>query len=290
MSMQIELIGCTSAGKSTFTEALIASGSNHGCSVQTSYDYVLKRYGLAWLSPRSIRMLALNGIALVGALIGYSRRPQLFRLIISILYNLPSTISWRERLKIARITSRNLGIHLIVEQAPNDHLILADEGMVQVVHYLFVHLHQRPNFATIDRYLALIPLPELVLYYQQPETVLVERTTRRGHKRIPTQTPGAVEQFIEHAYRVFEHVAASPRIRKRRVILNGQTDTIIECPSTRDEINGDDVGDGTVDAAANFLHLLAQIEQTTQDNKQVAPDSLTTTLSNTDSHPVKECV
>jgi len=239
--------------------------------VQTSYDYVLARYGFGWVAPHSLRMLVLNGIALVGALIGYSRQPALFRLIASVLCNLPRAISWHERLKIARIASRNLGIHLIVNQAPADRLILADEGLVQAVHYLFVYLNEEPDYRTLERYLALIPLPDLVLYYRQPKALLVERTMRRGHKRIPDPTPNAVEQFIGHAYHVLEHVAATALLSERRFILDGQSDTIVARPTHVAETDA-----AIADATAGFLHLLAQYEQTVLGNKRTASGSVAT--------------
>ena len=222
--MQVELIGCTSAGKSTITKQIIARGRQRGLQVSSSYDYVLGRHHLGWIKPHSLRMLLLNSLAL-GYCLGLAwRHWALLRFVFGILRTLPATVSRQERIKIARITLRNLGIHAIIARAghqPN-HLILADEGAIQVVHYLFVHLRTAPPLDQLAAYLQRTPLPNLVLYYRQPRELLLARTLRRGHKRIPERTAENVAQFIDHAIYVFEHVADEPIIRQRTLVVDGQ--------------------------------------------------------------------
>lgn len=248
--MQIEFIGCTSAGKSTFIKALSTEATAAGSRVQTSYDYVLSRMRLSRLAPHPLRMLVLNLVALASAVIAYAGEPRLLRLTLTLLYKLPPEISLRERLKILRITSRNVGIHRIVATAPAATIILADEGNVQVVHYLFVHVRQPADLAVIDRYLAIVPLADLLVYYHQPQTVLVGRVMERGHKRIQPHTTEAVQAFVEHARCVFDHVAVSPVLADRLFVLDGQTNELLRQPKACSSAN-------TMQPLLALLHRLA---------------------------------
>jgi hypothetical protein len=229
--MQIELIGCTSAGKSTLAAQLVSAGQRAGVRIEKSYDYLLQRYGVGWVHQHQFRMLLLNLLAVPAAFGYFLRQPALFWWLLLHLRQLPAAVSVGERLKIARITCRNLGIHALIQRAPADQLILADEGNVQIAHYLFVHLVQQPDLAAIEAYLRLVPLPDLVLYYKQPQAVLVERTLRRGHKRIPTCTLDQVQQFIAHAAGTFAHMASVPRLQERLITVDGQSHALVQQPS-----------------------------------------------------------
>ena len=220
--MLVELIGCTSAGKSTLTKTVAKRAQQQGIPFSTSYDFVLAHYGLGWVKPHAIRMALLNNLAIWRCVRSAGRHWGLLRFVFGVLHSMPSTVSRRERLKIARITLRNLGIHEIITQADTtDRVILADEGTLQVVHYLFVHLQTPPACDQLTAYLQRAPLPDLALYYRQPAALLIERTMRRGHKRIPQRTAANVERFIGHAVQVFEQVVAEPTIHRRTLIVNG---------------------------------------------------------------------
>lgn len=222
--MQIELIGCTSAGKSTLTRQMTERGRQQAIQVCNSYDFVLQHYRLGWIKPHSLRMLLLNSLALGRCIRAARRHWALLRFIFSILHTLPATVKVGERLKIARITLRNLGIHDIIARAnQHDMIVLADEGTIQVVHYLFVHLRSAPALDQLAAYLQQTPLPDLVLYYRQPAELLQARTLQRGHKRIVEHTTANVERFIDHALAVFEHVIAEPVVQQRTLIVDGCT-------------------------------------------------------------------
>ncbi|MCE7981961.1 MAG: hypothetical protein DYG89_12265 [Caldilinea sp. CFX5] len=257
--MQVELIGCTSAGKSTLTQRMLNRAHTAGIKLSTSYDFVLAHYGLGWVKPHAMRMALLNNLALWRCLQSAGCHWGLLRFVFGVLRTLPPAISRGERLKIARITLRNLGIHEIIAQANDpDLVILADEGALQVVHYLFVHVQTPPALDQLSAYLQRAPRPDLVLYYRQPATVLIERTLRRGHKRIPERSQEKVERFIGHARQVFETVVAEPAIRQRTLIVNGQSQQIEYSPAAEGQT-------GSIEKAA-LAHLVARLlaEETEQ--------------------------
>lgn len=229
--MQVELIGCTSAGKSTLIQQMLQNGAARDIPIMTSYDFVLWRYALGWVRPRALRMLLLHGLAFWACLRTIGKHRQFLTLILRLLWELPHSIPLTERLKIARITLRNLGIHEIVTRNASDTmLVLADEGTIQAAHYLFVHVTEQPDLQNLAAYLEQAPLPDLLVYYQQPEAILVERTLVRGHKRIRPPSFERVSHFIQHAAAVFTYAANVPLIRSRTLLVDGQEQRILYRP------------------------------------------------------------
>lgn len=225
----IELIGCTSAGKSTLAQHMVEAGRRHGLKISTSYEFVLNQYHLGWIKNHAMRMFLLNLLALGACITSSWRNYALFRCVIHIIRGLPMSVGWRERLKIARIALRNIGIHELVRSIiPNDQIVLADEGTIQIVHYLFVHTNSPPDLKKLTNYLRRMPLPDIVVNYRQPEEVLIARTLARGHKRIPDKSPTNVANFIRHALTVFDQVAHEALIQRRIIDVDGVHNRI-EC-------------------------------------------------------------
>lgn len=220
--MHIELIGCTSAGKSSLSQKLLANPRQAGYELITSYDFVLRWARFGWLRNHKARMVILNMVALIACLLAWPRRRALYRFIAGTILRLPGHIRPAEKLKIVRIAARNIGIDEIIRRnrAANQ-VILADEGMLHIASYLFVHVTQPPNFADLVTFLRLVALPELVVYIEQPEAVLVTRTIRKGHKRIPGGAPHLVEAFIRHSIDLFDRLAADPNVQARLLTIRG---------------------------------------------------------------------
>jgi hypothetical protein len=66
-------------------------------------------------------------------------------------------------------------------------------------------------------------LPDVVLYLQQEEEVLVSRTLGRGHARIAGSTPDNIVHFIKQAVNVFNEMINIPEIQERLLIVDGST-------------------------------------------------------------------
>ena len=62
--MQIELIGCTSAGKSTLAACIVASCRVRGIEVVKSDDFVLERVRLQWIRRRLARTVLMDVLSL----------------------------------------------------------------------------------------------------------------------------------------------------------------------------------------------------------------------------------
>jgi hypothetical protein len=218
--MQIELIGCTSAGKSRFAQKMLKSNNHNGLHLVTSYDFVIDWAHLDWVKNHRIRMLFLNLIALSACLLTWRSNLNFYRFVIGVILRLPADVRPFEKLKIARIAARNVGIFEIVRRNSYDHqVVLADEGTLQIAHYLFVHVSVEPNMSDLETFVRLVSLPEVAVYIEEPESVLISRTRKRGHKRIPENMPALVDRFIKHGIAVFDKLVESPALEGKVLIV-----------------------------------------------------------------------
>jgi hypothetical protein len=222
--MQIELIGCTSAGKSSLAENIIKHNHQYGLNLVTSYDFVLRWAHLDWIKNNPVRMLVLNLIALFACLFTLRKNLVFYRFVMGVILRLPPMISLFEKLKIARIVARNMGIDEIVRRNSSDQqVVLADEGTLHTAHYLFVHVSAEPDMGGLDTFIRLVPLPDVAIYVRQPESVLISRISKRGHKRIPEGAPALVNRFVKHGVTVFEKLIEYSNLEGRLLIVsNGE--------------------------------------------------------------------
>lgn len=220
--MQIELIGCTSAGKSNLIKNILRSNHHDGFSLVTSYDFVLKWAHLDWIKNHLNRMLCLNLIALFACLFTWRKNLEFYRFVIGVILRLPSKVGVFERLKIARIAARNVGIYEIVcRYSSSQQVVLADEGTLHIAHYLFVHVSVEPNMSEFATFIQLVSLPDVAVYIKQPKSILIARTTARKHKRIPEDASDSVDRFIQHGLAVFENLVSHSSLESRLLVVDG---------------------------------------------------------------------
>jgi len=220
--MQIEIIGCTSAGKSSLIQEILNDQHLPGYQLITSYDFVLNWARSGWVKNHRLRMLLLNLIALSACLLTWRENRAFYRFVAGVIWRLPGEVGLREKLKIARIAARNAGIYEIVRRRRSaGQIVLADEGTLHIANYLFVHVGSQPNLANLKTFTGLVSLPDAAVYVSQPETLLVSRTIQRGHKRIPKGAALLASRFIRHSLEVFETLTASSNLAERLVVLNG---------------------------------------------------------------------
>lgn len=219
--MQIELIGCTSAGKSSLVRNILQSNHQNGLNLVTSYDFVLSWINLDWIKSHGLRMLCLNLTALLACILTLRKNFEFYRFVIAVILRLPAKVGFIERLRIGRISARNIGIYEIVCRfAPDQQIVLADEGTLHIANYLFVHVSAEPNMAELEKFVRLVSIPDVVVYVKQPESVLITRTKARNHKRIPGGSPILIKRFIHHSLAVFEKLVGSSSLESRLLVLN----------------------------------------------------------------------
>ncbi len=126
-----------------------------------------------------------------------------------------------QRLMLLRNAWKGVALFVLAERlARPGEVLLLDEGPLQTVNYLFVHVDAPPALAALDGYLAVLPLPEAALFLRAEEEVLVERTLARRHARVPDGSDEATRRFVRHTLEVFDRVAVEPRVADRLIHLD----------------------------------------------------------------------
>jgi adenylate kinase family enzyme len=219
--MHIELIGSTSAGKTTLAKKMVEAGKNSGIHISLSDDFMLEQMKLSWVRNEFIRRRLVEIIAFAICLTCLAKYKEFYRFVIGEGRAYPG--SWFYKINRIRNVLRKIGIfEFISRRSGPRQIVLADnEGILQGVHNLFVHQNSQAELQKISRYVELAPLPDAVLYLQQEEDVLVSRTLGRGHARVAGSSPEKVVHFIRQAVAVFDELIIAPKIQERLLIVDG---------------------------------------------------------------------
>ena len=230
--MQIELIGCTSAGKSTLARSMLRVFNERSINAVMSDDFVLNQARLNWVRGRLARTLLVDLLTLSTCLATWRNNLDFYKFTVQIVRQLPTTIGWFERLNIARNVFKNVGKHEIIRhRGSKQQIVLMDEGTLHTAHYLFVHTTVRPSSDQLSSFVRFVPLPDGAIYVHQDTAVLVERTLARGHKRIPDGSLAHVELFIDNAVQAFDELVQHAELREGLLLMEIEQGTIItqEC-------------------------------------------------------------
>lgn len=222
----IEIIGCTSAGKTTLAGCLRNAWRADHIDAVSDDDLVLGLCCLRWVRNEYLRRRLVDVVALPACLLVWRKRRRLFSMIAELSSNSPG--SWRNKWNLARNALRKIGIHEIIRRrGRRREIVLVDnEGTLQAAHNLFVHVSAPPNFSDVVRFVESAPLPDVVVYVRHSASVLAERTLRRGHDRVPSRTRRDAEMFVRRAAAVFDKIAGEALIRSRLLIFDAETSRI----------------------------------------------------------------
>ena len=224
--MQVELIGCTGAGKSTLALDIIRTCREQGFDVVRSDDFVLGQARLNWIKSSLLRTLCLDLVCLPAWLGSWRKHRAFHAFAIQAILRLP--IAWAVKINLIRNVLKKIGVYeIIYQRGTGRQVVLVDEGTLHAAHNLFVHLAVPPNPDDIATFAALVPLPDAAVYVTQPESILIERTLARGHKRIPDRSHVNVELFVKRAVETFEMLRQETTIRDRLLIVDGHQDVIL---------------------------------------------------------------
>jgi len=227
--MQVELIGSTCAGKSTLARKIMDAGRKQNIDVSLSDDFVLKGSRLNWIKNEFLRRRLIELLAFAACLVHWREHEEFYRFAIQMSLRVPG--SWWYKFNVARNTLRKVGIYNIVRRrSSGKHVVLLDnEGVLQASHTLFVHVHgAAPDTSSLSTFVSLAPLPTVVVYLRQGESVLIERTIKRGHNRIARSASREdVERFIRRAIDVFDELERHPLIADRLLVIDGERSELV---------------------------------------------------------------
>jgi thymidylate kinase len=235
--LQIELIGCTSAGKSTLTRSILQACHQQGLDILLGDDFVLRQVRLNWIKSHLLRKLLVNLVALSASLVTWRTNLKIYRFAAQFLFQLP--ITQLEKLNTLKNVLKRVGIYEIIRVRSTDRqAILIDEGVLQAAHYLFVHSSVQVKAEHLATFARLAPLPDVVVYLRQPESLLIDRTMRRGHKRIPNRSYSNVVPFIERAVATFDKLAQHPAVERKLLVVDGGQAATMAANNQDDPIMG----------------------------------------------------
>jgi deoxyadenosine/deoxycytidine kinase len=220
--MHIEIIGSTSAGKTTLAQKMVNAGKKSGVNIDMSDDFMLEQLHLDWVANNFMRRRLVEVVAIWICLKNLATYKDFIVFVFREGKSSPGT--WHYRANRIRNVIRKIGIFEFISQRADTHqVVIADnEGLLQGLHNLFVHSNSEADVTKIARYVELIPMPDLVLYLYQDEQVLVSRTLKRGHARIVGSSPEKMAHFIGQAVAVFDELIKIPKIQDRLLVVDGE--------------------------------------------------------------------
>lgn len=229
--MHIEIIGCTSAGKTTLARNVLEAGKRQGIDVVLGDDFVLQKLHLGWVKNEFMRRRTLEIYASYICFRHWRKYREFCHFVLRVVFQAPG--SWFYKVNLARNALRKIGIHEIIRNfSPESKLVLVDnDGIVQTAHNIFVHSNGSLK-ADLSNFVLSAPLPDMIVYLRQPESILVERTLRRGHPRLPELSQSKVQHFVEEAVTTFENLQVIPQIADRLCVIDSETRTVTRTSST----------------------------------------------------------
>lgn len=223
--MHVELIGSTSAGKTTLAKSIVQAGKARGMDVSLSDDFILKKMHLNWVQIDFVRRRLVELIAFAICLTSINHYREFLSFVFHEGDHLPESRVYR--LNRIRNVIRKIGVFELITRWSDMHqIVLADnEGILQGIHNLFVHRKGNTDLNKISHYIELAPVPDMVIYIQQNANVLLERTLKRGHARLIGSSPEEVIHFIHQALFVFNNLIQILKVQERLLIVGGNQDT-----------------------------------------------------------------
>jgi hypothetical protein len=218
--MQLELIGCTSAGKSTLSRSIFHACYEQGVDIVLCEDFVLKQVRLDWIKSHLPRTLLVNLLAIIACVLTWRTNLEFYVFAAKHLLQLP--IVFIDKLNLFRNVLRKIGTYEIIRHRNvKQQIVLADEGILQAAHHLFVHDFVQVKAEHLATFTRLIPFPDVIVYLRQPESLLIDRTMQRGHQRIPDCSHGNVVRFIRQAVAMFDKLIQIPAVESKLLFIDG---------------------------------------------------------------------
>jgi hypothetical protein len=207
---------------------MLQAGQAQGLDIVMGEDFVLRQVRLDWVKKKLARTLCVDLVSLLACLATWRNNRQLYLFTIRTVLRLPAAVAWFEKFNIVRNVLKNIGVYEIVRHRGSDRqIVLVDEGTLHTAHYLFVHVSVEPNSGDLSSFARLVPLPDVAVYIEHDEAVLIERTLARGHKRIPKGSYAHVECFIKRAADTFDKLVQDPAIESKLLVVDGERGTVI---------------------------------------------------------------
>lgn len=210
--MIVELVGCSGAGKTTLARELRAYGPLAERSVIGS-DIVLDHPPFRNVSNTQAANL-IQDLAGLPYFLEAAHRDWPFLKMSGHLLRSHAPSRFDEVMN-RRSIMRRIGMFELARHHAHGRTVLIDEGPVLIAYHLFVYSTATADGADLDRFCALVPLPDRIVYVKANVPALLQRARARSDPRrqLAGLSTAAMTARIERAVSVFDQVAASPRLR-----------------------------------------------------------------------------
>lgn len=210
--MIIEMIGAPGAGKSTLRPAVedwcraagLTPFTPETAARPLAGRTVVGRLATS-LVPAALRSSALWAVFRV-VTAGYTvrsacTRPHLTAHLIRTQWRRPRAADARQR-RVAYWYLRTMGTaELAAAQLRRDEVVIFDEGLAHRAVQLHASTAEVPDATTIDRYVTLLPEPDLVVHVAASASTCVERVRTRGRwERLAHRSDDEVDRFVQNAH------------------------------------------------------------------------------------------
>lgn len=223
--MIVEFVGSTGAGKTTFFNAVHRRFAATAAAV-SAFEAVAAPLGLHHVAHPTAQNLIQECVALPFFLRALPRHRELIRLTIDMLSRQRG--AWLSALSNVRSLERKLGVHEIVRRGAHERLILVDEGPLLLAHNLFVFTATPYAPQELSHFVALLPLPDVLIYVRAPLESLIRRAQQRTDRRreLAALNPAQLRLCIARAVDVFDRLVDTAS-RRCRVLIVDNPDTAV---------------------------------------------------------------
>jgi thymidylate kinase len=215
----VEFVGCTGAGKSTLARQVCAYTTRADRAVIGS-DIVLARPPFQGVRNEQAANV-IQDVAGLPYFLGAAHRDWPFLKLSGHLLREHAPSRFDEVLN-TRSVMRRIGMFELARHHAHGRTVLIDEGTVLIAYHLFVYSTAGSDGTDVDRFAALVPLPDRIVYVKAAVPVLVERARSRPNRRrqLAGLPPEGVAAWIRRAADVFDRVTAAPRLSDRVVVVD----------------------------------------------------------------------
>jgi thymidylate kinase len=226
--MIVEFIGSTGAGKTTLIKHILYVSQREGINAVVGNDFVLKQSRLDGIKSYLFRTILINLISMVACLATWRNNLEFYLFAIRIILELPGTVTRFEKLFLMKNVLKKIGIYEIIRRHGSEQQVyLVDEGTLHVAHNLFVQVSGEADINDLSTFAKLVPLPHVVVYVRQDESVLIERTLARGHKRVPDHSFADAAHFVKQAVNMFDELVQNPAIEGRLLVVDSAQNIVM---------------------------------------------------------------
>jgi hypothetical protein len=232
--VQVELIGPTGGGKSTLAGRILEACRAEGVTAVAADELLLRKARLGWLPGELLHTVGLDLLAVFACLATWHRNSDFYRFAVRVLRELPGSVPYFEKANLFRNVIKKVGtFEALRAWTPEDLLVVVDEGTLQAVHNLFVHLATELREEWVRAFARIVPLPEVAVYVSANETTLIRRTLARGHRRIRDLSPETVASFVRRAEAAFD-LLVEELVAERGMVRSDPSGRVLVAPNRQE--------------------------------------------------------